>query len=180
MMVLDMKILEKLDEKYGNSSLWQFVKFNLAGYSISFVQLVLANLLPFVFNGFDQKLPVFLRSFFDPSVLFDKQSRYVADGVVTWAYVLPFFFSNLIANIYGYFINRKTVFKKKGNKRGIVLYFIVLITLILVSTWIQGRITAFFMKGSLAFLARTIAASAAGIFQVLVLFPLEKYVIFKE
>jgi len=36
------------------------------------------------------------------------------------------------------------------------------------------------MKTNLAFLARTISATLAGLVQVAVIFPLEKYVLFKE
>ena len=174
-----MGFLKKLDERYGNSTAWQFVKFNLVGYSISFVQLVLANILPVFFDSVDIGLPAFLQGIFDAQILFPEGSRYVKEGVVTWAYVLPFFLSNFIANIYGYYVNRNTVFKGTGSKKGIIVYFIILISLILFTTWVQGRISAALLDGPLKVFARTIAASAAGLIQVLILFPLEKYVLFK-
>lgn len=175
-----MNFLKKLNEKYKDSTVWQFIKFNFVGFSISFVQLVLANVLPLIFDNLSVPLPVFLRGIFNPEVLFEGASIYVKDGAVTWAYVLPFFFSNFIANIYGYFMNMKYVFKGKFTNKTLVVYCVVLFALILISTWLQGQITAYLMKGSLSGLARTIAALAAGTFQVLVLFPLEKYVLFKE
>ena len=52
--------------------------------------------------------------------------------------------------------------------------------LILFSTWLQGFITAKLSVTSLAPLARTIAAMAAGYVQLAVLFPLEKFVLFKK
>ena len=98
-------MFRKLDEKFGNNAVWQFVKFNLVSLSITAVQLLLANLLPLIFDSVTAKLPPFLQGIFNPEVLFDGESRYVVDGVVTFGYVLPFFLSNFIANIYGYFVN---------------------------------------------------------------------------
>ena len=89
-----MSWLKKLDARYADRALWQFIKFNLVSTSITLVQLLLANLLPLLFDGMTAKLPPLLRPVFDPKVLFDGPSRYVVDGVVTWGYVLPFFLSN--------------------------------------------------------------------------------------
>ena len=149
-----MSLLRKLDTRFGDSTLWQFIKFNLVSFSISLLQLALANLLPLIFDGVTAKLPPILRPVFRPDTLFEGPSPYVVDGVVTWGYVLPFFLSNFIANIYGY--------------------------LILFSTWLQGWITARLSATTFAALARTLAAMAAGLVQVAVLFPLEKYVLFKK
>ena len=167
-----MNIFKKFDERYGNSSTWQFIKFNLVSSSVSLLQLLLANILPFFFDP--------LKAIFDPKSLFSGETPYVVDGIVTWGYVLPFFLSNFIANIYGYFVNMKMTFKGKGSRKGIAIYCLVLLVLILFSTWLQGRITAMLMKTDLAFLARTISATLAGLVQVAVIFPLEKYVLFKE
>ena len=146
-------------------------------FSITAVQLILANLLPLIFDPVTMKLPPFLRGIFNPEVLFEGESKYVVDGVVTFGYVLPFFLSNFIANIYGYFVNMKATFKGKGTRAGLFGYFAVLIFLILFTTWLQGYITAL-LKGNP--LARTIAAMAAGMVQVAVLFPLEKFVLFRK
>ena len=142
---IDISFLKKIDTRFGDSALWQFVKFVTA------------------------KLPPVLRPVFRPEALFEGHSPYVVDGVVTWGYVLPFFLSNFIANLYGYFMNMKTTFRGKGSRSGLVTYLMILSLLILFSTWLQGWITA-----------RTIAAAAAGLVQVAVLFPLEKYVLFKK
>ena len=61
----------------------------------------------------------------------------------------------------------------------IIRLLVVLFCLILFSTWLQGAITARLSLTALAPLARTIAAMAAGLVQVAVLFPLEKFVLFK-
>ncbi len=98
-------MLKKLDERFGNNAIWQFVKFNMVSMSITIVQLLLANLLPLVFDSMTATLPGFLQGIFKPEVLFEGESKYVVNGVVTWGYVLPFFLSNFIANIYGYFVN---------------------------------------------------------------------------
>lgn len=172
-----MGFIKDFDNRHADSAIWQFIKFNLVSMSITAVQLLLANLLPLVFDSVTTKLPGFLQPIFNPDVLFEGDSRYVVDGVVTFGYVRPFFLSNFIANIYGYFVNMKATFKGKGTRAGLIGYFVVLIALILFTTWLQGYITAM-MKGSS--IARTVAALAAGMVQVAVLFPLEKYVLFKE
>ena len=172
--------LKKIDRRFGDSTLWQFVKFNLVSFSITLLQLALANLMPLVFDGVAAKLPPALRPVFRPDTLFERPSPYVVDGVVTWGYVLPFFLSNFIANIYGYFMNMKTTFRGKGSRRGLAAYLLILTALILFSTWLQGWITARLSATTFAALARTIAAAAAGLVQVAVLFPLEKYVLFKK
>ena len=176
----DISFLKKIDVRFGDNALWQFVKFNLVSFSITLLQLALANLLPLIFDGVTAKLPPVLRPVFRPDTLFEGPSPYVVDGVVTWGYVLPFFLSNFIANIYGYFMNMRTTFRGKGSHSGLVAYLMVLTVLILFSTWLQGWITARLTATALAGLARTIAAIAAGLVQVAVLFPLEKYVLFKK
>lgn len=175
-----MSFLKKLDARYGDRALWQFIKFNLVSTSITILQLLLANLLPLLFDGVTAKLPPLLRPVFRPEVLFDGPSPYVVDGVVTWGYVLPFFLSNFIANIYGYYMNMKTTFRGKGSRAGLMVYLVVLTLLILFSTWLQGFITAKLSVTPLAGLARTIAAMLAGFVQVAVLFPLEKFVLFRK
>ena len=173
-------IYEQFDEKHSDSSLWQFVKFNIVSSTITIVQLILANILPFIFDSFRAPLPAFLQPIFDPKVLFNGESKYVVNGVVTWGYVLPFFLSNFIGNIYGYFANMKATFKGKGTRKGMIIYIVVLFALILISTWIQGRVVSLLSGSSLELYARTIAAMVAGMFQFVVIFPLEKFVLFKE
>ncbi len=175
-----MSLLKKIDDRFGDSTIWQFVKFNLVSFSITLLQLALANLLPLIFDGVTVKLPPVLRPVFQPAALFNGPSLYVIDGVVTWGYVLPFFLSNFIANIYGYFINMKTTFRGSGSRSGLIAYLLILTALILFSTWLQGWITARLTSTAFERLARTIAATAAGLVQVAVLFPLEKYVLFRK
>ena len=175
-----MSLLRKMDARFGDNVLWQYIKFNLVSTSITLLQLLLANLLPLLFDGVTAKLPVFLRPVFRPEVLFEGPSPYVVDGVVTWGYVLPFFLSNFIANIYGYYMNMKTTFRGKGSRAGLVLYLVVLTLLILFSTWLQGYVAAKLSVTPLADFARTIAAMLTGFVQVAVLFPLEKFVLFRK
>ena len=112
-----MSLLKKIDTRFGDNTIWQFVKFNLVSFSITLLQLALANLLPLIFDGVTAKLPPVIRPVFQPDTLFNGPSPYVVDGVVTWGYVLPFFLSNFIANIYGYFMNMKTTFRGKRSHR---------------------------------------------------------------
>ena len=175
-----MGFLKKIDSRFGDNALWQFVKFNLVSLSIALLQLILANLLPLLFDSMTAPLPLFLQPVFDPAILFDGPSEYVVDGVVTWGYVLPFFLSNFIANIYGYFVNMKATFRGQGTRAGLAAYLVILAALILFSTWLQGFINGRLVPTSFAAFARTIAAMAAGMLQMAVLFPLEKFVLFRR
>ena len=56
-----MSLLRKLDTRFGDNTLWQFIKFNLVSFSITLLQLALANLLPLIFDGVAAKLPPVLR-----------------------------------------------------------------------------------------------------------------------
>ena len=92
-------------------TVWQFVKFLVVSGLVTIIQLVLANVLPLIFDSVTATLPGFLQGIFKPDVIFDASTaqgakqiaKYVVDGVVTWGYLLPFFLSNLIANIYGFY-----------------------------------------------------------------------------
>ena len=52
-----MNWIEKLDKKYEENTILQFVKFNLTGMLVAGVQLILANVLPFVFDLLTRRLP---------------------------------------------------------------------------------------------------------------------------
>ncbi len=175
-----MGFIRDFDNKHKDSAVWQFIKFNLVSTSITLLQLLLANLLPLLFDNMLDPLPSFLQKIFVAERLFPEGSRYVVDGAVTWGYVLPFFLSNFIANIYGYFMNMRTTFRGKGTKAGFAFYVVLMIVLILFSTWLQGAITAALAGTSFEGVSRTLAALAAGMVQMVILFPLEKFVLFKE
>ena len=168
----------------------QFIKFALVSLIASVIQLGLANLLPLVFDGVRTAIPAFLRPCFNPQTLFDtatasgaeEAAKYINNGAVTWGFVLPFFLSNAAANVYGYIQNKKTTFKSDAPPINFVIYFAVLTALILFSTWLQGVIFGWLRSTGSALLsqfARTIASVAAGTLQMLVLFPLEKFVLLK-
>ena len=163
-------------------ALWQFIKFLVVSGLVTIIQLVLANVLPLIFDSVTATLPAFLQGIFAPNTIFDAATakgveqigKYVVGGViengtviggvVTWGYLLPFFLSNLVANIYGFYQNKKTTFK-------------------LFSTWFQGWLVGVIGRSSwgwLQALARTIASLAAGFVQMVVLFPMEKFVLLKE
>ncbi len=174
-------------------TLWQLVKFLVVSGLVTIIQLVLANILPLIFDMEVFKVGVwgFLQGIFDPNLIFDAATpkgqeqigKYVADGIVTWGYLLPFFLSNLIANIYGYIQNKKTTFKSDAPKIMFVIYIALMIALILFSTWFQGWLVGVIAKAPwewLNGLARTIAGLAAGFVQMLVLFPMEKFVLLRE
>lgn len=160
----------------GKKTVWELIKFMLVSCIVSIIQLVLVNLLFYMMRGWKAPLPPFLAGIFSAST--------VGAGNDNWGYVLPFFLSNLIANIYGYFQNQKTTFKAADTPAwSMWVYIGTIVTLILFSTWLQGVVANVAMNSGIAAivgLAPTLAAMAAGTVQMLVLFPLEKFVLFKE
>lgn len=160
----------------GKKTIWQILKFMLVSCIVSIIQLVLVNVLFFVMRQWKASLPAFLAAVFTPAT--------VGAGNDNWGYVLPFFLSNLIANIYGYFQNRNTTFKAADTPAWCMWFYLgVIAALILFSTWLQGVVANWALNSGIRFLvglAPTLAAMAAGNIQMLVLFPLEKYVLFKE
>lgn len=182
-------------------TLWQILKFLVVSGLVTIIQLVLANVLPLIFDGVTSTLPAFLQGIFAPNTIFDATtaegleqiSKYVVGGtvengmvvggVVTWGYLLPFFLSNLIANIYGFWQNKKTTFKSDAPWYNFAIYIVLMIALILFSTWLQGWVVGVIAKVDWAWLqalARTIASLVAGFVQMVVLFPMEKFVLLKE
>lgn len=172
-------------------TIWQLVKFMVVSGLVTIIQLVLANVLPLIFDSVTATLPVFLQGIFKPDVIFDATTekgaeqiaKYVVGGVVTWGYLAPFFLSNLIANIYGFYQNKKTTFKSDAPWYNFAAYIVLMIALILFSTWFQGWVVGVMAKIPLEWLqplARTIAGLLAGFIQMVVLFPMEKFVLLKE
>ena len=192
----------------GIKALWQFLKFIVVSGLVTIIQLVLANVLPFIFDKVTTPLPTFLQGIFNPNVVFDPTTpegikqvgKYVIDsatgniggviengvvigGIVTWGFLLPFFLSNLIANIYGFYQNKKTTFKSDAPWYNFAIYIVLMIALILFSTWFQGWVVGLIAKAPWQWLntaARTIAGLLAGFIQMVVLFPIEKFVLLKE
>ncbi len=131
-------------------TLWQIVKFTLISCIVSVLQIVLVNVFTLI------SAP-------------DKE----------WPYLL----SNLLANVYGYYRNRKTTFKAASKPWSLPVYIIVLLVLIGLMTPFQVWVAGLAGNAGSTFLkdmAPTIASMSAGMIQFLVLFPLEKYVLFIE
>ncbi|WP_177917538.1 hypothetical protein [uncultured Eubacterium sp.] len=190
---ISLKGIDGAAEEKGSfiKTLWQLVKFLVVSGLVTIIQLVLANVLPLIFDGVTATLPTFLQGIFAPDVIFDASTeegvvqigKYVVNGVVTWGYLLPFFLSNLIANIYGFYQNKKTTFKSDAPWYNFAIYIVIMIALILFSTWFQGWLVGIIAKIDWAWiqpLARTIAGLAAGFVQMVFLFPMEKFVLLKE
>ena len=164
---------EQGNEHKAKKSLWEIVKFLLVSCLVSIIQLVLVNALYFGMQGWTAPLPAWLAGIFSEQTMGARHSN--------WGYVLPFFLSNLIANVYGYFQNRATTFKAKNvPKWCLAVYLVVLFALILFCTWLQGVVVNGVQTlGVTEALAPTIAMMVAGAVQFAVLFPLEKFVLFK-
>lgn len=187
--------LDNAAEEKGSfiKTLWQLVKFLVVSGLVTIIQLALAALLPLVCDQIHNLLPEFLRGIFTPTMFTagsEEAQKYVIDGVVTWGYVLPFLLSNLIANIYGFYQNKKTTFKSDAPWYNFFIYIVLLLALILFSTWMQGAIVGALLKVEPTnwflnivtneSIARLLASMAAGFVQMVVLFPMEKFVLMKE
>lgn len=156
-------------------SIWQFIKFVLVSCLATVIQLALVNILYFMMKGFTTPLPAFLAAVFNETT--------VGEGNANWGYMLPFFLSNLIANTVGYFINRSKTFKSDAPIWHFALYIVILFALIVFSTWLQGVIVNALNGCGVAFFvgaAPTIASMAAGTLQLIILFPIQKYVLLRE
>ena len=158
-----------------HKGLWQAVKFILVSCIASVIQLILVNVLYFAMRGWTAPLPGFLAGIFTEQTM--------GAGHSNWGYVLPFFISNLVANIVAYIQNKKRTFKSDAPKRNFVFYLIILFCLILFSTWLQGVVAGAMLASDRPLfrdLAPTVAMMCAGTLQLIVLFPLEKFVLLKE
>lgn len=153
-------------------TLWQIAKFSVISSIATVIQLVLVNLLYIWMKEWKAQLPSFLETIFDPKV--------VGDGNDNWGYVMPFFLSNAIANVFAYFLNKKKTFRSDAPMWHFIVYIGLIVVLILVMTWFQGVMVSW-MKGSpVENLAPTFASLTAGLIQAIVLFPLQKFVLSRE
>ena len=173
---ISLKGIDGAAEEKGSfiKTLWQLVKFLVVSGLVTIIQLVLANVLP-TKEGIEQVGKYVIGG--------SIQDGTVVGGIVTWGYLLPFFLSNLIANIYGFYQNKKTTFKSDAPWYNFAIYIVIMIALILFSTWFQGWLVGVIAKINWAWiqpLARTIAGLAAGFVQMVFLFPMEKFVLLKE
>ena len=152
----------------------QIIKYLALGLSVTALQFVLVNVFPLIFSSWKSPLPSFLRLIFNDKTM--------GEGNSNWGYVMTFFLSNLLANVYGYFINRKTVFHSDSPLWCFITFICVMAALILFSTWLQGVIANMVAQrySSLKGLSNTIAAAFCGFFQNLIVFPLEKFVLLRE
>lgn len=159
-------------ENKNKKSAWQFVQFVAVSVQVSVIQILLVLLLPLLFKNITTPLTGFLGYVFTEDV--------IGVGNSTWGYILPYFLSVLIANAFGYSINRKKTFKSDAPKWHFILFVVCLLILIVISTWLQGVIVYFLDDFMWDAVARIIASLAAGIFLALTLFPLQKYVLLRE
>lgn len=93
---------------------------------------------------------------------------------------LPFFVSNMLANIYGYFQNKHSTFKSNSPAWCFAVYVAIIFILILFTTWLQNVVAKFVDTTSLYILAPTLAAAVAGTLQSIIIFPLEKFVLLRD
>lgn len=163
------------ESKNKDRTIVQMLKFLVIGGIGAVIQLIAVNALYYALKSWTAPLPSFLSSVFSETVM--------GKGNSNWGYVLPFFISNLISNSYQYVQNKKTTFKADAPKWSFSLYIAILIILIFIVTWTQGVLNNAFLSTGTAFfikLAPTLSVLFSGLVYTLVLFPLEKFVLFKK
>lgn len=167
--------LNKTDDKAeqsGKKTIWQFIKFIVVSLLVTIIQLALVNLLYFLLKNWKAPLPDFLAKIFTEDT--------VGKGHSNWGYILPFFVSNFVANTVGYFLNKHKTFKSDAPIWHYIVYIVLLFLLILFTTWLQGVVANWMTSLGAEGIAPTIAAMAAGTVQMIVLFPLQKFVLLRE
>ncbi|MBE6142215.1 MAG: hypothetical protein E7175_05205 [Erysipelotrichaceae bacterium] len=171
------KFLDNLDDKFEKKgklfkNLWQLFKFGFVSFIITVIQLGLLYLMYYLMKGWTEPLPGFLAVIFSPET--------VGEDHANWGYMLPFFLSNFIANTVGYFLNKSRTFKSDAPIWHYLVYIVVLIILIMFSTWLQGVLMNVFIVWGVEVIGPFIAMNLAGFVQFLVLYPLQKFVLLRE
>lgn len=171
------KFLDNLDDKFEKKgklfkNLWQLFKFGFVSFIITVIQLGLLYLMYYLMKGWTEPLPGFLAVIFSPET--------VGEDHANWGYMLPFFLSNFIANTIGYFLNKSRTFKSDAPIWHYLVYIVVLIILIMFSTWFQGVLMNVFIVWGVEVIGPFIAMNLAGFVQFLVLYPLQKFVLLRE
>jgi len=171
------KFLDNLDDKFEKKgklfkTLWQLFKFGFVSFIITVIQLGLLYLMYYLMKGWTDPLPGFLAVIFSPET--------VGEDHANWGYMLPFFLSNFIANTIGYFLNKSRTFKSDAPIWHYLVYIVVLIILIMFSTWFQGVLMNVFIVWGVEVIGPFIAMNLAGFVQFLVLYPLQKFVLLRE
>jgi len=169
--------LDKIDDKAEQKgklwkTAWQFVKFSLVSFLLSLIQLGLVNLLFFLMKSWTTPLPGLLGQIF--------REESMGEGHSTYGFIVPFFVSNLVANTIGYFLNKSKTFKSDAPFWHYLVYIVVVIILILFTTWLQGIIVNSLIASGVEVIAPTLAGMIAGTIQFFVLFPLQKFVFLRE
>lgn len=167
--------LNNVDDKADNNgkkTIWQIIKFIVVSLLVTIIQLALVNLLYFFMKDWKEPLPGFLGDIFSTATVGEDHSNL--------GYILPFFLSNFIANTIGYFLNKRKTFKSDAPLWHYIIYIVLLFLLILFSTWLQGLVVNALISVNFESLAPTIAAMVAGTVQMIVLFPLQKFVLLRE
>ena len=171
------KFLDNLDDKFEKKgklfkNLWQLFKFGFVSFIITVIQLALLYLMYYLMKGWTEPLPGILEVIFSPET--------VGEDHANWGYMLPFFLSNFIANTVGYFLNKSRTFKSDAPIWHYLVYIVVLIILIVFSTWFQGVLMNVFIVWGVEIIGPFIAMNLAGFVQFLVLYPLQKFVLLRE
>ena len=164
-----------MEGRKGNSGIWQFIKFAIFGTLGGILQIVTVNVLYFAMKGWTTPLPSHLSGIFSEAVM--------GQGNSCWGYIIPFFISNIISQIFQYIQNKRTTFKSDAPRWVFAVYISIVVLLIFITTWAQGALNNLLAATGISILeklAPTLSVVIAGQIYTLVLFPLEKFVLFRK
>ncbi len=158
-----------------DSSLIQFLKFILFGSLGGVIQIITVNVFHFAMKGWTTPLPHLLGKVFSEGVM--------GVGNSCWGYIIPFFLSNLVSQIFQYVQNKRRTFDSDAPRWVFWVYIAVTVLLIFIVTWVQGVVNNALLRTEAALVVRlapTLSVVIAGQIYTLVLFPMEKFILFRR
>ena len=160
--------IDKIANEKGTKieALWQFVKFIFVCMLATIVQFASLNILylmPFIKNLFNTP--------------FDWFVFHYGIGAKGLGFFIAFNTANILAQIVGYFVNRKTTFNSSANIAvTFPIFLIVTIGLICLSAWLSPIIQAWLLTKNINNqLAANISSAVCGLVQLVIYFPFEKF-----
>ncbi len=175
-----MSKLNKIDEAAaskgkGVETLWQFVKFIVVSLGAFVIQTCLPYLL---------KLPMSEEFLGRPSEFFIYSSEAAAKaGMATTGLGLfiALTASNIIAQIFSFFINKEKTFNSDANTKVVFpIYIVFTIALIAFSAWLQPYLVNLLTSKGLEDSAIAISGAICGAVQFFLYFPVDKILFHKK
>lgn len=148
-----------------HAELWKFIKFSFAGMSSTIIELIIYYILQnIVFKNLNSEPFDFLIFHYD--------------GL---GYLLSFLISTTIGYAIAFVMNRKVTFHSDANKTlSIILYIIMVIFTIFMTTWLGMLILEFCISRGKQALGETIAKPIVAILATAWTYPINRFVIHRN